>query len=174
MDFSSAYQRRLFPFTLCISSLFFVFMLTNYSYIFSSVIVRTIYYNYLGPWTQVLVTLYKSIYMLDCIIFNSQWWLFPGIVAFEREDRLWLEEQNRRVNEIQTALQAHISDSELQLLVDSCLNHYTNLFRIKADAARADACYLVSGGVANFNWTFVPMDWRFSPIRALNVNLSLL
>ncbi|KAL0699841.1 hypothetical protein Bca4012_055963 [Brassica carinata] len=48
-----------------------------------------------------------------------------------------------RVNKIQTALQDLISDTELQLLVDSCLNHYTNLFRIKADAARADACYLV-------------------------------
>nr|VDD37145.1 unnamed protein product [Brassica oleracea] len=94
--------------------------------------------------------------------------LFIWIVAFEREYRLSLEEQNRRVNEIQTALQAHISDTEVQLLVDSCLNHYTNLFRIKADAARADACYLVSGGWQTSTERLFQLIGGFRPSELLN------
>ncbi|CAH8382964.1 unnamed protein product [Eruca vesicaria subsp. sativa] len=39
-----------------------------------------------------------------------------GIAAFEMEHKHWLEEQNKRVSEIRTALQAHISDIELKWL----------------------------------------------------------
>ncbi|CAF1979828.1 hypothetical protein YC2023_083875 [Brassica napus] len=99
--------------------------------------------------------------------------LFIWIVAFEREYRLSLEEQNRRVNEIQTALQAHISDTEVQLLVDSCLNHYTNLFRIKADAARADACYLVSGGWQTSTERLFQLIGGFRPSELLNCKSPL-
>ncbi|CAE5959510.1 unnamed protein product [Arabidopsis arenosa] len=67
-----------------------------------------------------------------------------GIAAFEMEYTHWLEEQNRRVSEIRTALQAHIGDIELKMLVDTCLNHYANLFRMKADAAKADVFFLMS------------------------------
>ncbi|KAL9992074.1 putative transcription factor TGA like domain-containing protein [Helianthus debilis subsp. tardiflorus] len=34
---------------------------------------------------------------------------------------------------------------ELDILVKDTLNHYANLFNIKATAAKADVCYLISG-----------------------------
>ncbi|KAL6962617.1 G protein alpha subunit tga3, partial [Sarracenia purpurea var. burkii] len=71
--------------------------------------------------------------------------LNSGIAAFEMEYGHWVEEQQRQNCELRKVLQAHISDIELRLLVETGLNHYSNLFRIKADAARADIFYLMSG-----------------------------
>ncbi|GAB4845234.1 G protein alpha subunit tga3 [Ancistrocladus abbreviatus] len=68
-----------------------------------------------------------------------------GIAAFEMEYGHWLEEQHRQNCELRNALQANISDVELGILVDGCLSHYYNLFRMKADATKADVFYLMSG-----------------------------
>lgn len=68
-----------------------------------------------------------------------------GIAAFEIEYGNWVEEQHRQICELRNALQTRITDTELHILVESGLNHYYNLFRIKADAAKADAFYLISG-----------------------------
>ncbi|EEF27694.1 hypothetical protein RCOM_0376180, partial [Ricinus communis] len=57
----------------------------------------------------------------------------------------WLEEQNRQIGDLRTALNAHISDIELRILVESGINHYSELFRMKATAAKADVFYLMSG-----------------------------
>ncbi|RRT48066.1 hypothetical protein BHE74_00054360 [Ensete ventricosum] len=57
----------------------------------------------------------------------------------------WVEEQNRQTSELRAALQAHVSDIELRMLVESALSHYDNLFRIKAIAAKSDVFYLMSG-----------------------------
>lgn len=82
----------------------------------------------------------------------------------------WLEEQNRRVSEIRTALQAHISDIELKMLVDICLNHYANLFRMKADAAKADVFFLISGMWRTSTERFFQWIGGFRPSELLNVN----
>ncbi|MQM11180.1 hypothetical protein Taro_044085 [Colocasia esculenta] len=68
-----------------------------------------------------------------------------GIAAFEMEYGHWVEEQNRQICELRAALQAHISDIELRILVESVINHYDELFRMKAIAAKADVFYLMSG-----------------------------
>ncbi|MBA0827988.1 hypothetical protein Goarm_012722, partial [Gossypium armourianum] len=68
-----------------------------------------------------------------------------GITAFEMEYGHWVEVQNKQTCELRSALQAHITDIELQILVEHGLNHYCNLFRMKADAAKADVFYLSSG-----------------------------
>ncbi|XP_010261147.1 PREDICTED: transcription factor TGA1-like isoform X2 [Nelumbo nucifera] len=68
-----------------------------------------------------------------------------GTDAFEMEYGHWVEEQSRQVNELRTALQAHVTDIDLRLLVDSGMNHYYDLFRMKATAAKADVFYLISG-----------------------------
>lgn len=57
----------------------------------------------------------------------------------------WVEEQNRQTSELRAALQAHVSDIELRMLVESALSHYDNLFHIKAIAAKSDVFYLMSG-----------------------------
>ncbi|PON65251.1 Basic-leucine zipper transcription factor [Parasponia andersonii] len=68
-----------------------------------------------------------------------------GITAFEMEYAHWMEEQNRLICELRTALHAHISDVELRMLVESGMNHYFELFRMKATAAKADVFYVMSG-----------------------------
>ncbi|KAL9237002.1 hypothetical protein vseg_011596 [Gypsophila vaccaria] len=68
-----------------------------------------------------------------------------GLATFEIEYGHWVEEQNRHNGELKNALQANVSDIELKILVEGGLSHYCNLFRIKADAAKADVFYLISG-----------------------------
>ncbi|KAK4777065.1 hypothetical protein SAY86_005753 [Trapa natans] len=68
-----------------------------------------------------------------------------GIAAFELGYGQWVEEQNRQVCELRTALQAHTSDMELQILVENGMKHYSQLFRMKANAAKADVFYVISG-----------------------------
>ncbi|KAL1216268.1 Transcription factor TGA3 [Cardamine amara subsp. amara] len=92
-----------------------------------------------------------------------------GIAAFEMEYTHWIDEQNKRVSEIRTALQAHISDIELKMLVDICLNHYTNLFRMKADAAKADVFFLLSGMWRTSTERFFQWIGGFRPSELLNV-----
>nr|VDD56545.1 unnamed protein product [Brassica oleracea] len=92
-----------------------------------------------------------------------------GIAAFEMEHKHWLEEQSKRVSEIRTALQAHISDVELKMLVDVCLNHYANLFRMKAAAAKANVFFLISGMWRTSTERFFQWIGGFRPSELLNV-----
>lgn len=71
--------------------------------------------------------------------------LHPGIVAFEIEYGHWVAEQHRWNEELRNAFETHASDVQLHLLVQSVLNHYSNLFRMKANAAKFDVFYLISG-----------------------------
>lgn len=98
---------------------------------------------------------------------------FSGIAAFEMEHTHWLEEQTKRVSEIRTALQAHVSDIELKMLVDICLSHYANLFRMKADAAKADVFFLISGMWRTSTERFFQWIGGFRPSELLNVRPSL-
>ncbi|PSS30266.1 Transcription factor like [Actinidia chinensis var. chinensis] len=69
----------------------------------------------------------------------------PGIAAFEMEYVHWVEEQKIQVCELRTALNSHVVEIELRILVDGCMNHYFNLFSKKATAAKADVFYIISG-----------------------------
>lgn len=68
-----------------------------------------------------------------------------GIVSFEMEYGHWVEAQNKQICELRTALNTHVTDVELRILVDSGMSHYFDLFRLKASAAKADVFYLMSG-----------------------------
>ncbi|XP_031263561.1 transcription factor TGA1-like [Pistacia vera] len=68
-----------------------------------------------------------------------------GIAAFEMEYGHWVEEQNKQTCELRCALQAHISDIELHILVEGGMSHYFELFRMKSIAAKADVFYVMSG-----------------------------
>jgi len=94
-----------------------------------------------------------------------------GIASFEMEYSHWLQEQSRRVSELRTALQSHISDIELKMLVESCLNHYANLFRMKSDAAKADVFYLISGMWRTSTERFFQWIGGFRPSELLNVKI---
>ncbi|KAK7385259.1 hypothetical protein VNO78_30973 [Psophocarpus tetragonolobus] len=82
---------------------------------------------------------------LDVSYMGSSGTINPGITLFELEYGQWIEEQDRQNQELRNALQTHASDMQLHLLVDNCLNHYSNLFKMKAEAAKADVFYLISG-----------------------------
>nr|XP_043616840.1 transcription factor TGA1-like [Erigeron canadensis]XP_043616841.1 transcription factor TGA1-like [Erigeron canadensis] len=77
--------------------------------------------------------------MLSSNVINS------GIATFEMEYELWVAEQRRKDDDLRKVLLTHTSEIELQIYVDSGLNHYYDLFRMKADAAKADVFYLMNG-----------------------------
>ncbi|KAL9239924.1 hypothetical protein vseg_014195 [Gypsophila vaccaria] len=68
-----------------------------------------------------------------------------GAIAFDVEYSRWLEEQNRQVNELRAAVNAHAGDAELRVIVDGVLAHYEDIFRLKANAAKNDVFHLLSG-----------------------------
>ncbi|CAN7052765.1 unnamed protein product [Brassica rapa subsp. trilocularis] len=116
----------------------------------------------------------QGIYSSGSSYVGSSGSINSSIAAFELEYSHWLEEQSRRVSEIRTALQAHISDIELKMLVESCLNHYANLFRMKADAAKADVFYLISGMWRTSTERFFQWIGGFRPSGLLNVVMPYL
>ncbi|XP_044512242.1 transcription factor TGA7 isoform X3 [Mangifera indica] len=93
----------------------------------------------------------------------------PGIAAFEMEYGHWVEEQNRQICELRNAMQAHVTDIELRILVESGLNHYYNLFRMKTDAAKADVFYLISGMWRTSAERFFQWIGGFRPSELLNI-----
>jgi transcription factor TGA len=69
-----------------------------------------------------------------------------GIAGFEIEYSVWVEEHEKKNRELREALQSdHISDVELYPIAESGLNHYYTLFRMKAEAVKTDAFYMMSG-----------------------------
>ncbi|XWS08272.1 hypothetical protein CRYUN_Cryun41cG0065600 [Craigia yunnanensis] len=68
-----------------------------------------------------------------------------GAMAFDVEYARWLEEQNRQINELRTAVNSHASDAELRTIVDGVMAHYDEIFRLKSNAAKTDVFHLLSG-----------------------------
>ncbi|KGN47762.1 transcription factor TGA2 [Cucumis sativus] len=68
-----------------------------------------------------------------------------GAMAFDVEYARWLEDHNRQLNELRSAVNSHASDPELRIVVDGILVHYDELFRLKGNAAKADVFHLLSG-----------------------------
>ncbi|GLU00984.1 hypothetical protein SLE2022_183140 [Rubroshorea leprosula] len=92
-----------------------------------------------------------------------------GITTFEMEYAHWVEEHNRQICEFRNALQVHITDIELRILVENGLNHYYNLFRMKENAAKADVFYLISGIWRTSTERFFHWIGGFRPSELLNV-----
>ncbi|XP_022846309.1 TGACG-sequence-specific DNA-binding protein TGA-2.1-like isoform X2 [Olea europaea var. sylvestris] len=68
-----------------------------------------------------------------------------GAMAFDVEHARWLEEQNRLINELRTAVNSHASDPELRTIVDNVIEHFNDIFRLKSKAAKGDVFHLLSG-----------------------------
>lgn len=94
-----------------------------------------------------------------------------GITTFEMEYGHWVEEQHRQNIELRKALQDHATEIELRIRVESGLNHYATLFRMKADAAKADIFYLLSGIWRTSVERYFHWIGGFRPSELLNVNL---
>ncbi|CAN4106466.1 unnamed protein product [Withania somnifera] len=68
-----------------------------------------------------------------------------GITTFEMDYGHWVKEQDRQTDDLRSALNSQIGEIELRILVEGCLNHYFDLFCLKATAANTDVLYLMSG-----------------------------
>lgn len=68
-------------------------------------------------------------------------------------------------------MQEHATEIELRILVEGGLNHYATLFRMKADVARADIFYLLSGIWRTSVERYFHWIGGFRPSELLNVNL---
>lgn len=71
--------------------------------------------------------------------------LNAGAAAFNLEYARWLDEKHRQMGDLRAALQAHLSDNDLHILVENFLSHYDEVFHLKSVAAKADVFHLLSG-----------------------------
>ncbi|KAM7253369.1 hypothetical protein ACFE04_025987 [Oxalis oulophora] len=77
------------------------------------------------------------------VLFNADF--FQGAMAFYVEYSRWLEEYNRQINEVRSALNCHACDTELCSIVDVVMAHYEEIFRLKSNAAKVDVFHLLAG-----------------------------
>lgn len=68
-----------------------------------------------------------------------------GAAAFNLEYAHWLDEKSRQMGDLRTALRTHLSDDDLQVLVESLMSHYDEIFQRKSVAVKADVFHLLSG-----------------------------
>ncbi|CAA6654434.1 unnamed protein product [Spirodela intermedia] len=68
-----------------------------------------------------------------------------GALTFDVEYARWLEEHNRQIGDLRTAVNAHASDNDLRSILDSVMAHYDDIFRLKSIAAKADVFHILSG-----------------------------
>ncbi|KAE9601278.1 putative transcription factor bZIP family [Lupinus albus] len=97
-----------------------------------------------------------------------------GITTFEMEYGHWVEEQNRQILELRSALSAHIGDTEFGTLVDGIMNHYFKLFRMKSAAAKEDVFYVMSGVWETTVERFFIWLGGFRPSEVLKVLIPLI
>lgn len=71
--------------------------------------------------------------------------LHVGAMAFDAEYTRWLEDQNKKINELRSAVTAHASDTELRIIVDAVIAHYDEVFKLKGNATKNDVFHLLSG-----------------------------
>ncbi|XP_051138863.1 transcription factor TGA2.1-like isoform X2 [Andrographis paniculata] len=68
-----------------------------------------------------------------------------GALTFDVEYARWTEEQNRRINNLRTAVNARASDAEIRVMVENVMVHFNDVFTLKGDAAKADVFHILSG-----------------------------
>ncbi|KAF6134861.1 hypothetical protein GIB67_002262 [Kingdonia uniflora] len=68
-----------------------------------------------------------------------------GALAFDAEYARWLEDHQRQINELHSAVNSHLGDNELRLLVDGVMTHYEEIFRLKSIGGKSDIFHMLSG-----------------------------
>ncbi|XP_057447874.1 transcription factor TGA2.2-like isoform X3 [Lotus japonicus] len=68
-----------------------------------------------------------------------------GASAFDMEYAHWVDEHQRLLTDLRSALNSQMGDNELHLLVDGVMAHYDELFRLKSLGAKADVFHMHSG-----------------------------
>lgn len=81
----------------------------------------------------------------------------------------WVEKQDRQIGELRNAINSDLPDVELRVLVNDGMAHYSDLFRMKANAAKADVFYLMSGMWKTSAERFLLWIGGFRPSELLKV-----
>uniref|UniRef100_A0A1D1YGY8 Transcription factor HBP-1b(C1) n=2 Tax=Anthurium amnicola TaxID=1678845 RepID=A0A1D1YGY8_9ARAE len=68
-----------------------------------------------------------------------------GSLMFDMEYSRWLDEHQRQINDLRVAVNSHVGDNELRLLVDAVMAHYDEVFRLKSIGAKSDIFHMLSG-----------------------------
>ncbi|KAK4369481.1 hypothetical protein RND71_013273 [Anisodus tanguticus] len=68
-----------------------------------------------------------------------------GAAMFDMEYSRWLDDDQRHISELRTALQAHLGDGDLRVIVDGYIAHYDEIFRLKGVVAKSDVFHLITG-----------------------------
>ncbi|CAI9785357.1 unnamed protein product [Fraxinus pennsylvanica] len=68
-----------------------------------------------------------------------------GALAFDVDYARWLDEHQQLINDLRSAVNAHVGDSELRLLVDGVMSHYDEIFRLKSTGAKSNIFHMLSG-----------------------------
>ncbi|KAJ0813230.1 putative transcription factor bZIP family [Helianthus annuus] len=68
-----------------------------------------------------------------------------GALAFDLEYARWLDDHQRLINDVRSAVNTHLPDNELRLLVEAVMSHYDEKFRLKSIAAKSDVFHMLSG-----------------------------
>ncbi|GMN38794.1 hypothetical protein TIFTF001_008023 [Ficus carica] len=68
-----------------------------------------------------------------------------GALAFDLDYVRWLDEHQRLINDLRSAVNSHMGDNELRVLVDGVMAHYDEIFRLKTIGAKADVFHMLSG-----------------------------
>ncbi|KAL0296755.1 UNVERIFIED_CONTAM: Transcription factor PERIANTHIA [Sesamum radiatum] len=68
-----------------------------------------------------------------------------GSTAFDIDYARWLDEHQRLIKNLRTTVNSHVTDSELQLIVDGVMSHYDEIFRLKSSGAKSDIFHILSG-----------------------------
>lgn len=68
-----------------------------------------------------------------------------GALAFDMDYARWVDEHQRLINDIRSAINSQMGDNELHLLVEGVMSHYDELYKLKSIAAKADVFHILSG-----------------------------
>ncbi|THG10507.1 hypothetical protein TEA_012535 [Camellia sinensis var. sinensis] len=68
-----------------------------------------------------------------------------GALAFDMDYTRWLDEHQRLINDLRSAVNSNVGDNELRLLVDGVMSHYDDIFRLKGIGAKSDVFHMLSG-----------------------------
>ncbi|XP_009621407.1 transcription factor TGA2.3-like [Nicotiana tomentosiformis] len=68
-----------------------------------------------------------------------------GALAFDMDYARWLEDHQRLISDLRSAVNSHRGDNELRLLVDGVMLHYDDKFKLKSVGAKSDVFHMLSG-----------------------------
>ncbi|KAJ8570125.1 hypothetical protein K7X08_006702 [Anisodus acutangulus] len=68
-----------------------------------------------------------------------------GALAFDMDYARWLEEHQRHISDLRSAVNSHRGDNELRHLVDGVMSHYDEIFKLKSVGAKSDVFHMLSG-----------------------------